>query len=226
MPLLAGTMIVPMIQFDPGRHLPVRVLAIAGSLRRRSFNAALIRAAAEMAPACLEMDVYEELSTMPHYNEDVRSAGEPPPVLRLKQRVERADAVLFATPEYNYGVPGALKDAIDWISRPPDRTPLLGKPVSVIGASSGPQGSVRAQLALRAILLETGSLVMGKPEVLVNLAYQRFDGDLRLVDESARGQLAQHLRALVSWARLHGAPSLLVEVNSAKPARAADSTPP
>src|SRR5262249_58104082 len=80
MPLLAGTMIVPMIQFDPGRHLPVRVLAIAGSLRRRSFNAALIRAAAEMAPACLEMDVYEELSTMPHYNEDVRSAGEPPPV--------------------------------------------------------------------------------------------------------------------------------------------------
>src|SRR5215469_5769283 len=183
-----------MVHADPPRQLPVRVLAIAGSLRRGSFNAALIRAAGELAPAGLELDVYDELGTVPHYNEDVRSAGEPRQVVRLKRRVARADAVLFATPEYNYGVPGALKDAIDWVSRPPDRSPLLGKPVSVIGASSGPHGSVRAQLALRAILLETGSLVMGKPEVLVNLAYQRFDRELRLVDEAARTQLAEHLR--------------------------------
>jgi chromate reductase len=206
-----------MVPFDPDRHVPVRVLAIAGSLRRRSFNAALIRAALELAPACLEFDVYEDLGTMPHYNEDVRGAGEPRPVRRLERRVERADAVLFATPEYNYGVPGALKDAIDWISRPPDRSPLLGKPVSVIGASSGPQGSVRAQHALRAILLETGSMVMGKPEVLVNLAHQRFDGDLRLVDEATRAQVAQHLRALAGWTRLHSGARTVPEAVEANP---------
>ena len=128
----------------------LKILAIPGSLRRASFNRALARAAAELAPAGATVEI-ADLRDLPVYDEDVNAAGPPAAVVELKRRIAEADAVFIATPEYNYGVPGVLKNAIDWTSRGPNQ-PWKGKPVAIAGASNGGFGTARSQLALRPIL--------------------------------------------------------------------------
>ena len=181
-------------------HLSERfhVLGISGSLRRGSFNTALLRAAQELAPSGMDLRIFD-LAAVPLCNGDVEAAGDPAPVTALKGAIREADALLFATPEYNRGPSGVLKNAIDWASR--DRGPgsLAGKPVTMIGAG-GMAGTARAQEQLLSILSETGALVMVEPGVRVSLFPERkFDADGRLVDEATRGLLRAHLGALERW---------------------------
>ncbi len=183
---------------------PVLVLGIAGSLRRASYNRGLVRAAAAVAPPGTLVEPFD-LAPIPLYDEDLRQRGEPEPVRRLKERIAAADAVLFATPEYNYSIAGVLKNAIDWASRPPATTPLLGKPVAVMGASSGGFGTTRAQLALRQVFVYVGSLCLPKPELMVSKAAEKFDADGNLTDPSTREGVRALLTALVDWSwRLKG----------------------
>jgi chromate reductase len=140
----------------------MRVLGISGSLRRDSHNTELLRAAATLLPSGVEFELYEGLREIPPYDEDARDTGETPAVTHLKERIAAADAVLFATPEYNHSIPGQLKNAMDWVSRPLADTPLKGKPVAVIGASTGMFGAVWAQAELRKVLGAIGAKVIDR----------------------------------------------------------------
>jgi chromate reductase len=175
---------------------PVKILAIPGSLRRASFNRALARAAAELAPAGVTVEV-TELNGIPVYDDDVNAAGPPPEVLALKARIAGADAVFIATPEYNHGVPGVLKNAIDWTSRGGNQ-PWKGKPVAIAGASNGGFGTVRAQLALRPTLGCLDARVLANPQVHVAFAQDKIDAEGRLTDEKTRENLRKLLAALVA----------------------------
>lgn len=179
-----------------------KILGIPGSLREGSYNAMLLRAAVELAPDSAEVDVYDGLGELPLYNGDLDTDEPPAPVARLQQLVEEADALLIATPEYNYGVPGVLKNAIDWASRPTGGIPRLdGKPIAIMGASPTNFGTVRAQLALRQTFLWTNSRLVTKPEVMMMHAQDRFDPEGRLTDETGRelvGELVRELLALAS----------------------------
>ena len=178
----------------------MRVLGIAGSLRKASFNRALLRAAQELAPEEMEITVFD-LSPIPSYNEDVEKDGDPGPVAALKDAIRSADALLFVSPEYNYGVPGVLKNAIDWASRPPGKSPLNGKPAAIMGASQGTGGTMRMQLALRQAFVFTETYAMLKPEVYVARAQDKFDAEGRLTDEKTREFVGKLLAALVPWAQ-------------------------
>jgi chromate reductase len=177
-----------------------RILAISGSLRERSFNRALLRAAGEVAPEGVEIEEFD-LSPIPFYNSDLEAAGDPEPVAALKAAVAEADALLLATPEYNRGTSGVLKNAIDWLSRPALASVLRWKPAAVIGASSGRGGTRRAQAQVRDALLFPGAVVLERPEVLVPLAWERFDADGRLVDDKTRESIRALLDALVESLR-------------------------
>jgi chromate reductase, NAD(P)H dehydrogenase (quinone) len=177
-----------------------RIVGIAGSLRRESYNRALLRAAQRLAPPGVVIEAFERLGEIPPYNDDVRLRGLPDPVSDLWQRIADADAVLIATPEYNYGVPGVLKNAIDWVSRPPAESPLRHKPVAVMGASTGNYGTARAQLGLRHALLYLEAYGLLKPEVAVFRAAERFDDAGEITDETTRALVAQLVQALVAWA--------------------------
>jgi chromate reductase, NAD(P)H dehydrogenase (quinone) len=176
------------------------VLGIAGSLRRGSYNRGLIRAAVELAPAGTTV-VTHDLGDLPLYNADVEAQGDPQPVARLKQAIAAADALLIATPEYNHCVPGVLKNAIDWASRPPRNSVLTGKPVGVMGASTGGGGTARAQAHLRDGLAYTNGLVLPLPEVLVSRAGERFDAESNLTDAETREEVRDLLKALAAWVR-------------------------
>src|SRR5213594_2065630 len=177
----------------------MRVCGIAGSLRKGSYNRSLLRAAVEVVPAGLEIAVFDRLAPIPLYNGDVEARGDPEPVAALKAAIREADALLVVTPEYNYGVPGVLKNAIDWASRPPDKTPLRGKPAAIMGASPGAYGTVRAQLQLRQAFVFTQTPALLAPEVLVARAHEKFDKEGRLTDEASRGFVRQLLEALREW---------------------------
>jgi chromate reductase, NAD(P)H dehydrogenase (quinone) len=184
----------------------LHVLGIAGSLRAGSFNRALLRAAEELAPEGMEIRAFD-IAPIPLYNGDVEARGDPEPVTALKAAIREADALLIATPEYNYGVPGVLKNAIDWASRPPDKTPLRGKPAAIMGASPGPHGTVRAQLQLRQTFVFTQTPALLAPEVLVARAHEKFDQEGRLTDEATRGYVRKLLESLRDWTRrLRAAP--------------------
>lgn len=174
----------------------IRVLGISGSLRRRSYNTALLEVASELLPHGMVLDIYD-LSSLPMYNQDEEKPF-PPVVEEFRDRLAQADALLIATPEYNASITGALKNAIDWASRPPAQ-PLNGKPVAIMGASTGNFGTLRAQLHLRQILTHVGALTMPKPEVLVARAREAFAPDGDLVDETARGFLRDLLVSLAEW---------------------------
>jgi chromate reductase len=186
---------------------PLRVCGLVGSLRRASLNRGLMRAAQEMAPDVgLEIAVFDRLREIPPYDADVDAAGNPEPVAALKAAIAQADALLIATPEYNYGVPGVLKNAIDWVSRPPPGSPLRGKPAAIMGASSGISGTMRAQYQLRQTFVGTGTHVLLQPEVIVPRAAERFDAEGRLADESTRDLIRKQLAALAEWTRrIHAA---------------------
>ncbi|HEY2939325.1 MAG TPA: NADPH-dependent FMN reductase [Gaiellaceae bacterium] len=173
----------------------MRVLGIPGSLRAGSYNRALLRAARELAPAGMEI-VDFDIRELPFYDGDVEAAGDPEPVTAFKDAIRSADAVLIATPEYNRGVPGVLKNAIDWASRPPLGSPLSGKPVAIMGASTGLGGTARAQEQLRAALEFSRAHVLAQPELLVPEAYLSFDADGRLTDDRVRAGIAELLAEL------------------------------
>ena len=171
--------------------------AISGSLRSGSYNTAALRAAAEMAPEGVTI-VEEGLADIPIYNEDLKAAGFPAAVSRLQAAIASADAVLIATPEYNYSVSGVLKNAIDWVSRT-DPQPFANKPVAIMGASPGALGTARAQYDLRKMFVYLDAHLLNKPEVMISAAHTRFDADGKLTDEATRKFLASLLTALRDW---------------------------
>jgi chromate reductase len=179
----------------------LEVLGIAGSLRAGSYNRALLRAAAELAPAGMAVRAWEGLRDLPPYDGDVESRGFPAAVEAMQEAVRGAGALLLVTPEYNHSVPGVLKNALDWASRPPGRSALSGKVAAIAGASTGALGTVRAQADLRRVLSAAGAFVVPSPEVIVASASQRFDPDGRLADEAARKQLGRLLASLAAWHR-------------------------
>jgi chromate reductase len=175
----------------------VQILGIAGSLRAGSYNAALLRAAQALAPDGMSIGIIS-IDTIPLYNDDVRAQGYPPQVADFRARIKAADGVLIATPEYNYSIPGVLKNAIDWASRPPEQ-PFEGKPVGIIGASMGALGGGRAQYHLRQCFVFLDSLVMNRPEVMIPAAHTKFDADGHLTDQVSRDFLTAHLVAFKAW---------------------------
>jgi chromate reductase len=181
----------------------VRVLGFAGSLRRGSFNRALLRAAAELAPEDVRVEVFD-LDGIPLYNMDVEQQGLPEAVVAFKRAVREADAVLIATPEHNWSFPGVLKNALDWAARPAGDNPFRGKPVAVVGASTGQWGTLRAQLHLRQVLAYLETHPLSRPEVLVTNARDKFDAQGRLTDEATRARLRELLVALRDWTRRLG----------------------
>jgi chromate reductase len=177
----------------------LNVLGFAGSLRKASYNKAALRAAQELVPPGMTIEAFD-LAPIPLYNDDVRVQGFPPPVADFRARIKAADALLIVTPEYNHSIPGVLKNAIDWASRPPDQ-PFNGKPIALMGASPGALGSVRAQMHLRQAFVFLNGLIVNQPEVLIANAPSRFDADLRLTDEPAREFIRKLLQALADWTR-------------------------
>ena len=177
-----------------------RILGISGSLRERSYNRALLQAARELAPESVEIEEFD-LAPIPLFNPDVEAAGDPQPVAALRDAVRNADALLFATPEYNRGTSGVLKNAIDWLSRPAMASVLRWKPTAVMGASTGRGGTRRAQQQVRDALLFPGAIVLDEPEVAVPLAWEHFDEDGRLVDERARESIRALLEGLAAAPR-------------------------
>src|SRR6266508_987114 len=179
----------------------MRVVGISGSLRRDSHNTKLLRAAEELLPADVELVLYDELELVPPYNED-RDTDEPPvAVARLRAAIAAADALVISTPEYNSSVPGQLKNALDWASRPAATNVLRNKPVAVVGASAGAFGAVWAQAELRKVLATIGARVV-EGEVAVGHAPERFDETGALTDEAMREQLAEVVDALVEQVRM------------------------
>ena len=176
----------------------IRIVGFAGSLRRGSFNRGVIRAAAESAPSGIRVEVFE-LTDIPLYNQDVEDAGEPASVVALKRAISGADALLVATPEYNHGVPGVLKNALDWASRPRASSPLRDKPVGVTGASTGTGSTARAQAQLRETFVFTGACVMPQPELLISAAASHFDEAGNLTDAALRASLVELIEALRAW---------------------------
>ena len=172
----------------------MRVLAISGSLRRDSYNTGLLRAAAEVAPDGVEVVVYDGLREIPPFDQD-DEAHTPPEVLHLRRAIEDADAILFSTPEYNGSVPGVLKNAVDWASRPRATTVMQNKPAAVIGASTGMFGAVWAQNDLRRILGLTGNRVLDV-ELPVGRAQETFEDGVMPEHHELRVQLLEVLEAL------------------------------
>jgi chromate reductase len=178
---------------------PLQFLGISGSLRKKSYNTAALRAALQLLPPDVTMEIFD-LADIPLYNDDVREQGYPAPVERMRGKLAAADAVLIVTPEYNYSVPGVLKNAIDWASRPPSQ-PFDGKPVAIMGASPGVIGTARAQYHLRQSFVFLNACVLNKPEVMIGSAATRFDADGNLTDAPTRDFIKALLAALADQTR-------------------------
>lgn len=178
---------------------PIRILGMSGSLRRGSYNTAALRAALRLAPEGITVEAFD-IAPIPLYNEDVRAQGLPEAVSRFRDALRAADAVLIVTPEYNYSMPGVLKNAIDWASRPPEQ-PFDGKPVAIMGASPGMLGTARAQYHLRQSLVFLNALVINRPEVMIARANERFDEAGNLTDQATGEMITKLLGALADWTR-------------------------
>lgn len=177
----------------------IKIIGIAGSLRKASTNRGVLRAAAELLPEGVEMEIFD-LDGMPLFNEDLES-DPPQKVKELREKVRSADAVIFATPEYNYGVPGVLKNAIDWGSRPYGQSAWEGKPAAIMGASGGNIATARAQYDLRKSMVFLNMHPLNKPEVMIGNSRDKFDADGNLTDEATRNHIAKTVAALVEWTR-------------------------
>ena len=177
-----------------------KILGISGSLRRGSHNSAALRAAAELVPEGVTITIFEGLRDIPPYDDDLRAgSGYPASVEAFRNALRAADAVLIATPEYNYSVPGVLKNAIDWASRPPEQ-PFDNKPIAIMGASQGLLGTARAQYDLRKMCVFLNAYPLNKPEVFIAQSGTRIDAEGRLTDEATRKLIAQQIVALRDWA--------------------------
>jgi chromate reductase len=185
----------------------MRVLGIAGSLRLASYNRALLAAAAQVATPPMTIEPFD-LASIPLYNADLDTDEQrPASVVHLKNAIAAADAVLIATPEYNHSVPGVLQNAIDWASRPGNKSPLVGKPVAIMGASTGAIGSARAQQQLKLVMMSTLALLLPHPGVAVGLAKEKFDAAAALTHEPTRQFLVAFLNALQDWTQRVGMPA-------------------
>ena len=178
---------------------PVHILGFAGSLRKASFNRAALRAAAELLPPATTLEI-ADLDGIPPYNEDVEQQP-PTEVTDLKNRIRNADAVLIATPEYNYSLPGVLKNALDWTSRPYGDTTWDGKPAAILSASISRFGGVRAQYHLRQVFVYLNVRPINRPEVMIGEAQKCFDAEGRLTDDTTREIIRDQLVKLVEWTR-------------------------
>ena len=179
--------------------MATRVAGICGSLRGASLNMGLLRAAVELAPSGMDIQIYRRLGDIPPYNDDVFNIGDPEPVADLKRFIGGADALLIVSPEYNYGVPGVLKNAIDWASRPAGKSALNRKPAALMGCSPGLGGTIRCQHALRQSFVFTETHVMSQPEIKIPSAAPLFDANCQLVDESSRQHVRKFLEAFAVW---------------------------
>jgi len=175
----------------------LKVLGICGSLRKKSFNMAALRAAGDLLPPGMSLHI-TSIADLPMFNQDVLDAGMPEPVKRFRTEVAQADGVLIASPEYNFSVTAPLKNAIDWASRPPDQV-WQDKPIAIFSATPGPVGGARVQYDLRRILGQIWGHVLPRPEVFIGLAPSKFDADLRLTDETTRKFLTDLLVGFKAW---------------------------
>jgi chromate reductase len=176
---------------------PVSILGFAGSLRKGSYNKALLRAAMELLPTDAKLEIFD-LEDIPPFNQDLETQM-PEKVKEFKTKIKAADAILIATPEYNYSVPGVLKNAIDWASRPYGDNSFEGKPVAIMSASVGMLGGARAQYHLRQTFVFLNMYPFNRPEVLVTFAQEKFDENGRLKDEMSKKFIKELLEGLVAW---------------------------
>jgi chromate reductase len=183
---------------------PIRILGIAGSLRRESYNRAALRAATKLVPEDAILETFE-IDGIPPFNQD-EEQNPPSKVIELKRRIREADAILFVTPEYNYSVPGVLKNAIDWASRPYGDSAWNGKPAAIMGASPSAIGTARAQYHLRQILVYLNMFPINQPEVMIGHAEERFDQAGNLIDAMTKEFILGLLQNLVEWTRRIGSP--------------------
>jgi chromate reductase len=183
---------------------PIRILGIAGSLRRESYNRSALRAADKLVPEGATLDVFE-LDGIPAFNQD-EEQNPPAKVVDLKRRIREADAILIVTPEYNYSIPGVLKNAIDWASRPYGDSAWNGKPAAIMGASIGTIGTARAQYHLRQMFVFLNMHAINQPEVMIGNAAERFDSGGNLTDEATKEFIRKLLQNLVDWTRRLGQP--------------------
>lgn len=178
----------------------MNILAFAGSLRKGSYNKALLRAAKDVAPQGMEVEIFD-LEGIPLFNADLEAKGDPKRVTEFKKAIRKADGILIASPEYNHGITGITKNAIDWASRSSKNVPIRGKPAGIIGASPGITGTARSQDQLRLVLKSVNALCMAKPEFLLYRAHDKFDQEGRLTDESTRKFLESYMDALGEWVK-------------------------
>lgn len=179
---------------------PISIGVLIGSLRRHSINRRLFEELRRLAPETIDLREIA-IGNLPHYNEDLEQ-NPPPVVVEFRDAIHASDGILFLTPEFNHSIPGVLKNAIDWASRPAPRPSLYGKPGAILGGSSGRSGTMRAQLALRQILPVANVLLMNKPDVYVTFAEEKFDSDGHLTDAQTIDQLRDHIAGFVQWIAL------------------------
>lgn len=177
----------------------MNIIAFTGSLRRNSYNKAALRAASELLPEGASLDIVD-LAQIPFFNEDLEAEGIPQAIVDFKKKIASADAILIATPEYNYSIPPVLKNALDWASRGAE-TPLSGKPLAIMSASPGMFGGMRAQYHLRQVCVVLNLMPLNRPEVFIMNASTKFDTEGKLIDEYSKKAISRLLQALVD--RVH-----------------------
>ncbi|MFT3697118.1 MAG: NAD(P)H-dependent oxidoreductase [Kofleriaceae bacterium] len=173
----------------------LRLLGICGSMRKASLNRALLYAIGATLPAGVSFEFHDGLDQLPIFNSDLE---DPPSVTALKAAIANADGVIFGVPEYNYSIPGGLKNALDWVSRPPASSPMRGKPIGLVGAATGMSGTIRAQTHMRQMLVYSDSPCLLQPEVLIPRAHERFTKEGELTDESTKVLLQKFGVAMVA----------------------------
>jgi chromate reductase len=181
---------------------PMKIFGIAGSLRKDSYNRAALRAAQQLAPEGVKIEIWDRVGELPLFSQDLEKTP-PPVVTEMKAAIRATDAVLFVTPEYNYSVSGVLKNAIDWASRPYGDSAWSGKPVAIMSASGGIFGGARAQYHLRQMFVFLNMYTVNQPEVMIPQAHQRFDEQGNLTDENSKKLIRQLLEELARLTRLH-----------------------
>lgn len=179
----------------------LRIAALCGSLREDSYNRAMLQAACNLSPEDVTVTIHD-LAGIPLFNEDVEAKGWPEPVQALRDAMENADGVIFGSPEYNFSIPGVLKNAIDWLFRPAGKGPLFGKPACLLGASQGAFGTLRAQMHLREVCHYNAMPVLPKPEILIMKAQDKFE-DSTLTDETTRDLISTAMEKFAVLVRQH-----------------------
>lgn len=177
----------------------IKILGIAGSLRKDSYNKAVLRAAKELVPGNADLEIFD-ITDIPPFNQDHEQ--QPPAIVKIfKEKIKQADAILFVTPEYNYSIPGVLKNAIDWASRPYGESAWEDKPVAIMGAAGGTIGTARAQYHLRQTFVFLNMHPVNRPEVMITHAPEKFDDNGNLSDEETKVKIKELLVELVSWTK-------------------------